>query len=107
MTESEAKKYMLIEKECINRDCNRDCANCDIVQDIEDLNNAYDVAINALEQEPKMEQFAKWVATEIFDDMWKYNKDSFAEITCRKLAKLGIVRAKGDEWELVETEVEE
>ena len=77
MTESEAKKYMLIEKECINRDCNRDCANCDIVQDIEDLNNAYDVAINALEQEPKMEQFAKWVATEIFDDMWEYNKDSF------------------------------
>ena len=104
MTESEAKKYMLIEKECINRDCNRDCANCDIVQDIEDLNNAYDVAINALEQEPKMEQFAKWVATEIFDDMWEYNKDSFAEIACRKLAKLGIVRAKGDEWELIESE---
>ena len=50
MTESEAKKYMLIEKECINRDCNRDCANCDIVQDVEDLNNAYDVAINALER---------------------------------------------------------
>ena len=50
MTENEAKKYMLIEKECINRDCNRDCANCDIVQDVEDLNNAYDVAINALER---------------------------------------------------------
>ena len=107
MTESEAKKYMLIEKECINRDCNRDCANCDIVQDVEDLNNAYDVAINALEQSPKMEQFAKWVATEIFDDMWEYNKDSFAEIACRKLAKLGIVRAKGDEWELVESEASE
>ena len=51
MTESEAKKYMLIEKECINRDCNRDCANCDIVQDVEDLNNAYDVAIKALERQ--------------------------------------------------------
>ena len=50
MTESEAKKYMLIEKECINRDCNRDCANCDIVQNVEYLNNAYDVAIKALEQ---------------------------------------------------------
>ena len=107
MTESEAKKYMLIEKECINRDCNRDCANCDIVQDVEDLNNAYDVAIKALEQEPKTEQFAKWIATEIFDDMWEYNKDSFAEIACRKLAKLGIVRAKGDEWELVESEASE
>ena len=107
MTESEAKKYMLIEKECINRDCNRDCANCDIVQNVEDLNNAYDVAIKALEQEPKTEQFAKWVATEIFDDMWEYNKDSFAEIACRKLAKLGIVRAKGDEWELVELQESE
>ena len=51
MTENEAKKYMLIEKECINRDCNRDCANCDIVQDVEDLNNAYDVAIQALEKQ--------------------------------------------------------
>ena len=107
MTESEAKKYMLIEKECINRDCNRDCANCDIVQNVEDLNNAYDVAIKALEQSPEMDQFAKWVATEIFDDMWEYNKDSFAEIACRKLAKLGIVRAKGDEWELVEPQESE
>ena len=51
MTESEAKKYMLIEKECINRDCKRDCANCDIVQNVEDLNNAYDVAIKALEKQ--------------------------------------------------------
>ena len=51
MTESDAKKYMLIEKECINRDCDRDCANCDIVQNVEDLNNAYDVAINALEKQ--------------------------------------------------------
>ena len=51
MTESEAKKYMLIEKEYINRDCNRDCANCDIVQNVEDLNNAYDIAIKALEKQ--------------------------------------------------------
>lgn len=58
-------------------------------------------------QEPKAEQFAKWVATEIFDDLWEYNKDSFAEIACRKLAELGIVRAKGDEWELVETQESE
>lgn len=51
MTEIEAKKYMLIEKECINRNCDRDCANCDIVQNVEDLNNAYDIAINALEKQ--------------------------------------------------------
>ena len=53
-------------------------------------------------QEPKTGQFAKLVASEIFDEMWEYNKDAFAEIACRKLAKLGIVRAKDDEWELVE-----
>lgn len=63
--------------------------------------------LDYLEQEPKTEQFAKWVATEIFDDMWEYNKDSFVEIACRKLAKLGIVRVKGDEWELVESEASE
>ena len=73
---------------------------------VEELQKFID-AIKALEQEPKTEQFAKWVATEIFDDMWEYNKDSFAEIACRKLAKLGIVRAKGDEWELVEGEASE
>lgn len=58
-------------------------------------------------QEPKTGQFAEWVAREIFDDMWEYNKDAFAEIACRKLAKLGIVRAKGDEWELVEPQESE
>ena len=58
-------------------------------------------------QEPKTGQFAKWVATEIFDDMWEYNKDAFAEIACRKLAKLGIVRANGDKWELVEPQESE
>lgn len=51
--------------------------------------------------------FAKWVASEIFDDMWEYNKDAFAEIACRKLEKMGIVRAKGDEWELVEEQKSE
>ena len=54
------------------------------------------------EQEPKAEQFAEWVATEIFDENWEYNKDAFEELACRKLAKLGIVRANGGEWELVE-----
>jgi hypothetical protein len=63
----------------------------------------------SVKQEPKTEHwkdFALWVASEIFDD-WEYNKDAFAEIACRKLAKLGIVRAKGDEWELVEPQESE
>ena len=64
-------------------------------------------ALPSVKQEPKIGQFAKWVATEIFDDNWEYNKDAFAEIACRKLAKLGIVRANGDEWELVEPQESE
>ena len=58
-------------------------------------------------QEPKMEQFAKWVATEIFDENWEYNKDAFGELACRKLAKLGIVKENGNQWELVEQESED
>lgn len=53
-------------------------------------------------QETEVEQFARWVATEIFSDVWEFNKDAFAELACRKLAKLGIVEADGDEWELVD-----
>ena len=55
--------------------------------------------------EPKTghwKDFAAWVANEIFDDEWEYNKDAFAEIACRKLNKLGIVKANGNEWELTE-----
>lgn len=64
------------------------------------IDDTFDMAITALEQET--DDFARWVAIEIFDDNWEYNKNAFAEIACRKLAKLGIVRAKGDKWELVE-----
>lgn len=89
---------------------------------------AIETAIKALEQKPEtvtdfadrckecgakygklLEQykaFAEWIAREVFSDDWEYNKDSFAEVACRKLANLGIVRAKGDEWELVELQTE-
>ena len=119
MTESEAKGFVQGKLDCMNK-CNvfeREhsyntdlCDNCDYCYSQGNFGNqkeAFQMAIKALEQSPEMEQFAKWVATEIFDDMWEYNKDSFAEIACRKLAKLGSVRAKGDEWELVESEASE
>ena len=69
-----------------------------------DVLEAIDIAISrvGVNEEQGFRDFTEWVATEIFDDMWEYNKDAFAEIACRKLAKLGIVRAKGDEWVLVE-----
>ena len=65
---------------------------------------AYRVLKEALDQELKMKEFAKWVAAEIFDDDWEYNKETFAELACRKLAKLGIVTRMGDEWELIESQ---
>lgn len=63
-------------------------------------NWALDMAIETLEQEQKADQFTNWVAEKIFDGACE--DEAFAEICCRKLAKLGIVRANGDEWELVE-----
>ena len=75
----------------------------DDVYVVNELKNMATVAIPSAEPY----DFAKWVASEIFDDMWEYNKDAFAEIACRKLEKMGIVRAKGDEWELVEEQKSE
>lgn len=60
------------------------------------------LGVDMLEQDSEAEEFAKWVASEIFSEAWEDNKDAFAEIACRKLAKMGIVRTSGDYWELVE-----
>ena len=64
MTENEAKTFMKIEKECINRNCDRNCAHCDIVQKVEDLNNAYDTAIQALEE---VQQYRQIGSVELFE----------------------------------------
>ena len=83
-------------------------ASCSYVDRFEPTEKeALKMAIDALKQEPKTEQFAKWVATEIFDDMWEYNYEAFAEIACRKLSKLGIVVRMGGEWVLVESQESE
>lgn len=43
-----------IERECVSRDCDRDCGKCDLVQDRDWLLSAYDNAIALLKaQEPK------------------------------------------------------
>lgn len=50
-------------------------------------------------------EFARWVADEIFgaedapDNPFDYGYGgAFAEIACRKLYKLGIVKMKGEDW---------
>ena len=66
------------------------------------LTNYMDILEKQAEQEPKTDYkaFTEWVANEIFSEEWEFNKDSFAEIACRKLAEMGIVKADGDKWVL-------
>lgn len=67
-------------------------------------NGSYGRSINMAIEALK---FAQWVAEEVIDeDLWELNHGAFGEIACRKLEKLGIVRAKSDEWELIESEDE-
>ena len=48
-------KGLKIERECVSRDCDRNCAKCDLVQEREWLLSVYDDAIELLkEQEPVM-----------------------------------------------------
>ena len=47
-------KGLQIERECVSRDCDRDCGKCDLVQDRDWLLWVYDNALALLkEQEPK------------------------------------------------------
>ena len=52
----------------------------------------------------KYKDFCYWVANEIFSDDWKFNKESFEEIACRKLVQLGLVEVVDDEYRLKESE---
>lgn len=46
-------KGLQIERECVSRDCDRDCGKCDLVQDRDWLLSVYDDAIALLkEREP-------------------------------------------------------
>lgn len=50
MDKNEILRGLRIERECVSRDCNRDCANCDIVQEQDWLLLVYDNAIRMLEE---------------------------------------------------------
>ena len=97
--------HIIEEQDCIRRQTAIDA--CDQSINIFDATDRIRALPPVNPQEPKTAQFAKWVAEEIFDENWEYNKDAFEELACRKLAKLGIVRAKGNEWELVKPQESE
>ena len=44
-------KGLQIERECVSRDCNRDCGKCDLVQEREWLLSVYDGAIALLKEQ--------------------------------------------------------
>jgi hypothetical protein len=49
MTKNEVIRILKIERECISRDCDRNCSECDLVQEQETLLDAYNSAIALLE----------------------------------------------------------
>jgi len=55
----------------------------------------------AVEPTGKLLDFARWVATEVCDDDFKENADCFAEVACRKLVKLGLVKLNEHTYTLV------
>ena len=50
MDKNEVIKYLKIERECISRDCDRNCGECDLVQEQDALLEAYNSAIALLEE---------------------------------------------------------
>ena len=69
------------------------------------ISEALDMAIKALEQE-HYKDFCEFVAKMVLRDDFEENAGANAEFLCRKLSKLGIVKANEDEWVLVESEDE-
>ena len=50
MDKNEVIKYLKIERECISRDCDRNCGKCDLVQEQETLLEVYNSVIALLEE---------------------------------------------------------
>lgn len=58
-----------------------------------------ETAIDTMRKYQQLENFARWVATEVIDEeLWTYNHLAFAEIACRKLVRLGIMQESDGEY---------
>lgn len=47
-------KGLQIERECVSRDCDRNCGKCDLVQDRDWLLSVYDDALELLKEQPEI-----------------------------------------------------
>lgn len=54
-----AIELLEIERECVTRDCDRDCANCELVQDRDELVTMYNTAIAQMRRDVMMEDDMK------------------------------------------------
>ena len=45
-----AIKVIEVERECVGRQCDRDCGRCDLVMEMEEILEAYNTAISALKE---------------------------------------------------------
>ena len=64
-----------------------------------------DVAVEALEADAKLVRFAEWVADWALRSDFEESAGGFAELACRRLEDLGIMRKEGNKW--VRNEVKE
>lgn len=49
-----AVEYLKVERECVSRECDRNCASCDLAQDRDTLLSAIDCAVDFMEKQVKL-----------------------------------------------------
>lgn len=53
LNDKQLLKVLKTERECVSRDCNRDCANCELSLEREEIVNVYDALIAMFDLEDK------------------------------------------------------
>jgi hypothetical protein len=96
---SELKWVRKVNEEILKADAKEIDVDSAWIKHWENVVKSLDVAIETMRKYQKIEDFAKWVATEVIDEeMWTYNHLSFPEIACRKLVQLGIMQESDGEY---------
>ena len=77
MTIKRALELMQIEKECVSRGdtCGRDCGNCELVQDTDELLEAYDKVITTLKKRNTKGRAKKKSDSSAWDFHWNGHGD--------------------------------
>lgn len=57
-----------------------------------------------IEKRMALEEFAEWITEWVFKDSFEEESGAFAELACRRLARLGYVVKEGENWLMREVE---